>query len=217
MAIGCYSDHVHWTIWWLFVLTETPLCLTPGPAVLFVLSSALRSGARKGAAASLGILAGNTVYFILSGTGVGALLMASYKLFFAVKWIGAAYLIFLGLRALLARTSVLKPVDESPQEKRNRRLFADALLVQLSNPKAIVFFSALLPQFIDPHGPVAQQIAILAITSAVIEFSVLFGYSLAAGQASALAHQPRYATWTNRAAGAFLIGAGTGLAALKRT
>ena len=185
--------------------------------MLFVLSSALRSDARKGAAASLGILTGNTVYFILSGTGVGALLMASYKLFFAVKWIGAAYLIFLGLRALLARTSVLKPVDEPTYEKRSRRLFADALLVQLSNPKAIVFFSALLPQFVDPRGPVVQQIAILAITSAVIEFSVLFGYSLAAGQASALAREPRYAAWTNRAAGAFLIGAGTGLATLKRT
>ncbi len=208
---------MNWTTWWIFATTETVLCLTPGPAVLCVLSSALRSGSRKSIASNLGILAANAVYFVLSATGVGALLMASYNLFFAVKWIGAGYLILLGLRAFLGKSDVLTVADGAPRETSAWRLFGDGFVLQASNPKAIVFFSALVPQFFDLRYPIAPQVAILAVTSAVIEFFVLLGYGFAAGQASTLARQPRYASWTNRIAGALLIGAGAGLATLKRT
>lgn len=203
------------TTWWLFAGTETVLCLTPGPAVLFILSSALKSGTRKSVFSNLGILAANTVYFILSAAGVGTVLLTSYNLFSAIKWIGAAYLIFIGLRALFGKTEVLSaaaPVKET----RRWRMFADGFILQASNPKAIIFFTALLPQFVDPRAPVAPQMAILAITSVVIEFCVLLSYAAAAGRASEIARQPRYAAWTNRIAGGLLICAGAGLATLRR-
>jgi threonine/homoserine/homoserine lactone efflux protein len=205
------------TTWWLFAGMELVLCLTPGPAVLYVISSGLRAGARQSIASNLGILAANAVYFVLSATGVGALLVASYNLFFAVKWIGAAYLIFIGLRALFGKATMIEAADGAPEAPGGWRLFRDGFILQASNPKAIVFFSALLPQFIDPHGPIVMQVAILAVTSMVIEFFVLLGYGTAAGRASHFARQPRYANWTNRIAGVLLIGAGAGLATLRRT
>lgn len=203
------------TTWWLFATTELMLCLTPGPAVLFVLSSALRSGARSSVASNAGILAANAMYFVLSATSVGALLTASYRLFFALKWIGAAYLIYLGLRAIFGRAEILSIEEQKPAAAR--RLFTDGFLVQASNPKALIFFSALLPQFLDAHYAIASQVAILGVTSVIIEFFVLLGYGVAAGQVSDLAQRPRYLLWTNRMAGALLIGAGAGLATLRKT
>jgi len=208
---------MNWTTWWLFATTELVLCLTPGPAVLYVLSSALQSGARRSIASSLGILAANALYYALSATGVGAIMMASYHLFFAIKWIGAGYLIYLGARAVLGRESAFVAPAGSRSDKSAWQLFRDGFLLQMSNPKAIVFFTALVPQFIDARAPIAAQVVILGVTSEVIEFWVLLGYGLAAGKASNWARQPRYALWTNRVAGGLLIGAGAGLATLRRT
>lgn len=207
---------MNWTTWWLFAVTETVLSLTPGPAVLFVLSSALRAGAKKSVGSILGILTANTVYFALSASGLGALLISSYRVFFAVKWIGAAYLVFLGARTLLGHSEVLAAGEPAGAGASGNNFYRDGFVLQMSNPKAIVFFSAILPQFIDPHRAVLPQILILGLTSSACEFAVLSSYCMAAARASMLALQPRYATWTNRIAGIFLMGAGAGLAALRR-
>jgi len=207
---------MNWTLWWLFVPTEALLCLTPGPAVLLVLATALRRGTASGAMSILGILTANSIYFTLSATGLGAVLLASYRIFFLVKWAGAAYLIYLGVRALLSKP-VRLDADPAAGRRSAGTLFLDGLLLQLSNPKAIVFFAALLPQFIDPKNDIVLQILVLGITSIVIESAVLLGYGLAAGRAMAVARQPRYAAWVNRVSGVLLIGAGSGLAALRRS
>ena len=193
-----------WTTWWIFVCTETVLCLTPGPAVLFILSSALKAGARKSIFSNLGILSANTVYFALSATGIGALLLSS-KLFLAVKWIGAAYLVVYGSRLIFSKEDAVQEL--AVVDPKSHHLFFNGFMLQISNPKAILFFSALLPQFLNPHAAVVPQIVILGATSVVIEFSILLGYGIAGS-----AITPRYARWTNRVAGGLLIGAGAGLA-----
>lgn len=212
---GLYDEAVSWEVWSLFVVTETLLCLTPGPAVLFVLAQGLGRGAGASLWASLGILAGNTFYFVLSATSLGALLVASYDLFFAVKWAGAAYLVWLGLRALRGRGAVLAVRPAASDAGGGLRLIARGFAIQAANPKALVFFTALLPQFIDPRGRVALQVAILGITSVAVEFLVLTGYGALAGRAARLVETPRAAAWLERAAGALLIVAGLRMAALR--
>jgi homoserine/homoserine lactone efflux protein len=192
--------------WWIFVCTETVLCLIPGPAVMFILSSALKAGARKSIASNLGILSANAVYFALSATGIGALLLSS-KLFLAVKWVGAAYLVVLGIRLFIDHKEVVPAEKNTLIDYKSHHLFFNGFTLQMSNPKAILFFSALLPQFLNPHAAIVPQIVILGATSVAIEFSILLGYGIAGSSIA-----PRYARWTNRVAGGLLIGAGAGLA-----
>jgi homoserine/homoserine lactone efflux protein len=201
--------------WLAFTVTETVLCLTPGPAVLFVLAQALGGGRRAAFPASLGILAANTFYFLLSATSLGAVLVASYDLFFAVKWAGAAYLIWLGVRGLRARGNAfgVSPAVGGPA---GTRLIGRGFAVQVANPKAIVFFTALLPQFVDPTRSVPLQLAILAVTSIAVEFVVLNAYGALAGRAAHLAAQPRAVSLLERVAGVLLIAAGLRMAMFRR-
>ena len=205
-----------WTVWLLLVGTCLVADFTPGPAVLYVLSNALRGAVGRGVAASLGILSANIVYFVVSGTSLGVLMLASYNLFSWIRWAGAAYLIYLGGRALFGKTDMLGVSGQQPDVRTHPRVVRDGFLLQMSNPKAIVFFSALVPQFIDLHNPVAYQVTILGVTSTICEFCVLFLYSTTASAVSGFARKPAFAKWTNRAAGIMLIGAGTGLAAIRR-
>jgi len=208
---------MNWELVAFFAVTELVLCLTPGPAVLTILAQALRHGPVRALWSILGIIAGNLFYFVLSATSLGALLLASYELFFAIKWVGAAYLLWLGLRTFFERASKLA-VEAPPSQRGGGALglFTHAFVVQVANPKALLFFSALLPQFVDPTLPLVPQMLVLALVSVVIEFSVLFFYASLAAQATRLAVAPRFAAVTNRIAGTFLIGAGIGLASLTR-
>jgi threonine/homoserine/homoserine lactone efflux protein len=196
--------------WLLFCLTETALCLIPGPAVLLVLSTALRRGFPSATRATAGILAGNTMYFALSATGIAAVLVASHVVFSALKWAGAAYLVWLGLRMMLARSDGHGGGRERPAGNA-RGVFVRAFIVQAANPKALVFFIALLPQFINPAGSVPQQILLLGLSSVAIEFTVLSGYAaLAAGARTFTV--TRFSGLLERIGGAILIAAGARLA-----
>jgi homoserine/homoserine lactone efflux protein len=207
---------MNWNLWWVFLTTSLVMDLTPGPAVMMVLSRAIRFGARRSVATICGILSANIVYFAISASSLGALLLSSYRLFFLIKWAGAAYLIFLGVQALWSRGGTLAIESASSAPRSSGRLFLDGFLLQMSNPKAFLYFAAILPQFIDPTRPVAPQIAILGMTNTVLEFGVQFGYASAAGRVSEAARQPRFSRWLDRVSGVFLLGAGGGLAMVRR-
>lgn len=206
-----------WQVWALFAATETMLCLTPGPAVLLVLSQALSRGAARSIWSSGGILAANGLYFVISATGLGAVIVASHDLFLAVKWLGAGYLVYLGLSAFFGKggAAAVRP-GSAAAPARSWRLFVNGFVLQAANPKSLILFAALLPQFIDPAASILLQVALLGVTSILVEFVVLVGYGLIAGQAQRFAARPRFARWTERVAGSLLIGAGVGLAALQR-
>ena len=202
--------------WVLFVITEAVLSVTPGPAVLFVLSQAIRHGSSKSVGASLGILSANALYFALSATSLGAIIVASYDLFFWIKWAGAAYLVYLGLLCFFSESSRLALPNEQSGSTSNRRIWMDAFLLQGANPKALLFFTAILPQFIDTNNSIPMQILILGVSSIVVEFFILLMYGQLAGRTLSAAKNPRFVKISNRIAGAFLIGAGLGLARLRR-
>jgi homoserine/homoserine lactone efflux protein len=203
--------------WLLFVITEAVLSITPGPAVLFVLSQAIRRGPSKSIWASGGILSANAMYFVLSATSLGAIIVASYNLFFLIKWIGAAYLVYLGVQCFRAKSSMMALPEDNAAAGSGRRIWRDGFLLQGANPKALLFFTAILPQFIDPAYPVATQILILGVSSIVVEFFILLTFGQLAGRTLAAARNPRFEKISNRVAGSLLIGAGLGLARLKRT
>jgi homoserine/homoserine lactone efflux protein len=206
-----------WQIWLLFVITEAVLSMTPGPAVLFVLSQAIRRGAGKSVWGSCGILSANAMYFALSATSLGAVIVASYKLFFLIKWIGAGYLVYLGVASMFGKKSLVSlPEANGGDARMGPHILRDGFFLQAANPKALLFFTAILPQFIDPRHNLALQILILGISSILVEFAILFVYGELAGRALSAARDPRFEKLTNRLAGSLLIGAGVGLARLRR-
>jgi homoserine/homoserine lactone efflux protein len=204
-------------LWLLFVTTEAVLSISPGPAVLYVLSQTIRRGPGKSVWASWGILSANAMYFALSATSLGAVIAASYRLFFLIKWAGAAYLVYLGLASFFGKSSVLSLPEEKSSDRSGPHILRDGFVLQAANPKALLFFTAILPQFIDAHHNVALQILVLGVSSIVVEFVILFTYGQLAGRALATARNPRFEKITNRVAGSLLIGAGVGLARLRRT
>jgi threonine/homoserine/homoserine lactone efflux protein len=197
---------VNWDTYWLYVLTEVALSLSPGPAVMLVIACGLTHGARRSTYASLGILSANAIYFAVSATALGAVLATSREFFTAVKWIGAAYLVYVGLSAIFGRPS---PITVSRPAGGNapRDLYLSGLALQLANPKTLIFFVAILPQFVDARLPIGAQMVWLAAGSIIPEFFILAGYGWLASRARRVATDARYARWTDRIAGLMVLGA----------
>jgi homoserine/homoserine lactone efflux protein len=201
--------------WALFCTMETLLCLNPGPSALLVMSLALTRGHAAGVRATIGVLAANAVYFIVASTGLVGLHSLSAEAFFVIKWVGAAYLIWLGARMIVrsfrAREAGLSPSVAIPE----RRCFWQGFVAQGANPNLLIYFGAILPQFVDPAHPLPGQVAILACSSFFIEFTVLSVYAALAFRAGRRA-APRFGLVAERLGGGLLVAAGAGLASLRR-
>jgi homoserine/homoserine lactone efflux protein len=206
---------MHWEILLAFAATNLLFAFSPGPAVLLTVSHGMKGGVRDAAKVALGVQAGNGVYFALSALGLGAVLQASETLFHAIKWIGAAYLVFLGVRTWRnARRNA--QAGNAPGAASGNRPFAQAVLTQLANPKAVLFFGALMPQFIDPNAALLPQYLVFGLICFATEVPVLVGYGWLGAQGGRLSRSERVALWRERVCGGLLMGVGASLATIRR-
>lgn len=200
--------------WLLYVAAVFVLTVTPGPSVLMCVSTSVNLGPRKALITSLGSTSAIVGLMALSALGLGTLLAASESLFNALKWAGAAYLAYLGVRALLAPASDIRV--EGGAKVGGRRLFVQGFLVGVSNPKALLFFGALFPQFLNPVAPQLPQFLLLGATFVFFELGWLTVYALTASRAQRWLQQPHRSRQFNRLTGVvFLLAAGL-LASSKR-
>jgi threonine/homoserine/homoserine lactone efflux protein len=192
--------------WLAFTAASAVLLVIPGPTILLVLSYALGRGWAVAAPVAAGVALGDLTAMTLSMLGVGALLAGSAAFFTALKWIGAVYLVWLGVKLWRAGGGL----DVEPRTAAAPRLqmAAHAWLVTTLNPKSILFFVAFLPQFLDPARPFVPQMAVFEATFVTLAFLNAFGYALLGARARRLAADPRTLRLLNRAGGTALVGAG---------
>jgi threonine/homoserine/homoserine lactone efflux protein len=211
----------------LFIAAGLLLNLTPGPDVLYIVTNALRSGARAGIVAGLGITAGCFVHVFAAAVGVSALLAASATAFTVLKWVGAAYLVYVGVRLLLARVpsvgwgeSEAEPQRwgslRSPPAYGNRSLlavFRGGFLTNVLNPKVAIFFLAFVPQFIAPETEhKALAFVLLGTLFNVNSIAINSGWALAAAWMARHGAVQRGMHWLDRVAGAMFVAFGLKLA-----
>lgn len=199
--------------WLAFVAASTILLVIPGPTILLVISYALGQGWRAALPISVGVALGDFTAMTLSMLGVGALLAASATLFTVLKLVGAAYLIWLGVK--LWRAGGALQAEARTETASALSMIAHAWLVTALNPKGITFFVAFLPQFLDPTGDVLGQMLIFGATFLALAFVNALGYGLLAARAGAMARNPNAISVFNKIGGSLLIGAGVAAATVR--
>ncbi|MEA2497328.1 MAG: hypothetical protein QOJ29_5239 [Thermoleophilaceae bacterium] len=197
---------------WLFCLAATALIVIPGPAVLYIVAQSVGHGRRAGLVSASGVASGGLVHVLGASVGLSGLLLSSATLFSIVKFAGAGYLVYLGIRRLLGREpSALV----TPEEGRSRReLYRDGVVVNILNPKTALFFYAFLPQFLDPdRGSVALQALVLGSLFVVIALVSDSLWALASGSAAGwLRERPVMLQVERWLTGSVLIGLGAAAA-----
>ena len=193
--------------WIAFVLTSVILLIIPGPTILLVIGDALAHRGRSAYATVAGVASGDLTAFTLSMAGLGAVLAASATLFAALKWVGAAYLVYLGVQALRTANQT-RSLEVASQSGSGAQRFAKAWLVTALNPKSIVFFVAFVPQFIDAKLAFWPQAVVLIPTFVVLASANAMVYALLARSLATRLTSRRAQANMQRAGGITLIGAG---------
>ena len=192
--------------WAAFAAASSILLVIPGPTVLLVVSYALGQGWRTALPMAVGVALGDFTAMTLSMLGLGALLATSATLFTILKWAGAAYLIYLGIKLWRAGGTL----DAAPRTDAvsTAKMLGHAWLVTALNPKSITFFVAFLPAFLDPNADFLAQMLVFEATFLVLAFANAFGYALVASRARRMASDPRALGVVNKVGGGLLVGAG---------
>jgi len=202
-------------LWIAFVLASAALLAVPGPTVMLVVSYALGRGRSTGWATVPGVTLGDFTAMTASLLGAGAVLATSATLFTVLKFVGAAYLIWLGIQLWQTPSQQLEFIGTT-NAKSNRAMFWNAYVVTALNPKGIIFFVAFVPQFVDPSGPALLQFVVLETTFLVLAALNVIAWAVLAGHLRSRFGKPSTIRLANRIGGTFLVGAGLMTAALRR-
>lgn len=192
---------------WVFALASLALAVVPGPAVLYIVAQSIHRGRATGVVSTLGIATGGLVHVLAAVIGLSALLAASAAAFTVVKLLGAAYLVWLGIRTLMSRDD--GRIGGRLPEPTLRRVYTQGVVVNVLNPKTALFFLAFLPQFVDPDAPARAQLALLGAVFVVIALTTDLVWALVAGTAGSLLRESRRFLRLQRwVSGAIFLGLG---------
>ena len=203
------------TIWISFVGTVLILAITPGPSVLLATANSMKYGRVKTLGTIAGDLTANLCQIILASIGLATIVIQSGELFQIIKWCGVAYLIYMGISKIMKSPKV-DLSRQSNEDKSFRSLFAEGFLMSAANPKAIVFFAALFPLFLNETNPLLPQICILAISFLTTDGLSLFFYTSFAEKLKSYLENKEKVHLQNKVIGSLLILSGVMLSMVKR-
>ena len=196
-----------------FLLATTVLIAIPGPNVSLIVANSLAHGSRHALYTVAGTASAQAIQLTITCIGMTSLILVLSHWFEWLRWIGVAYLVYLGIKEWLAKPGAL---DEGRAAPSTRKAFWQGFLVAATNPKVLLFYAAFLPQFVDPALPPAPQLLALSFAFMAIALAIDSAYALAAGRARTWVSDPKRLRWKHRLSGTFLIGAGLGLALARR-
>lgn len=188
----------------IFFITTLVIVVTPGAAAIAAASQGASNGASRALAGVVGIASANVVYFILSAIGIASLIIASNVAFSIIKWAGVVYLIWLGLTALLSSGGVIR-VEQRAQSASLYRLAAHGFVIEFANPKALLYFSAILPQFIDISAPILPQLLLMGGITLLIDLTIYSGYAFMGDMVTRGGLKPWVVKTLNKTAGIALL------------
>jgi len=206
------------TTWTLFIAVAVAAVVSPGPAILLSISNSVRFGMSKVFLSTLGNISGLFILSTAAIFGLGAILKTSTNLFLLVKLIGAVYLIYLGVKQWRTKANFFDQATSqtgSAIAKSSKRHFTEGFLIAITNPKAILFFTALFPQFINTNESLPTQFLIMTVTFMLMSFIALMTYGLLAFKAKRWFAKGERTKWFNRILGSVFISIGVGVLQLK--
>jgi threonine/homoserine/homoserine lactone efflux protein len=195
----------------LFVFTTAIVVFSPGAAAIAVASQAAANGGKRALAGVCGVALANVVYFVLSATGIAALIIASNLVFSIIKWAGVAYLLWLGTTAIFSRSGMIN-LGVGKRQTHWGKLFSQGFVVEFANPKALLYFAAILPQFVERELPILPQLVIMGLTTLAMDLVSYSAYGFLGDRIARGGLKGWVVNLINKAAGGALIYVGAKMA-----